>query len=189
MDTPKNLQNDLNILERFAEITPTYLTSDALFYPTGPTIPEMTFGGILLRQHRLLLLKNLLSPTDQDRLDTAIANFQAALENNIVRFEKKCHRELDARLRQWKEYLRDLQQDKSVINYYRTAVEPRVMIDVILQQLDLPPYAPPEYTQERVLKLDVGLKMRWMDGDFVWDDAWQPAYPRDDYWYLYGTFA
>ncbi len=189
MGTSKSLDNDLNILERFAELTPTYLSSEALFYPTGPNIPEMTFGGILLRQHRLLLLKHLLHLPEQYRLDVAIANFQAALDNNIVRFEKKCYRELSARLRQWKEYLRDLQQDKSVFSYYKSAVEPRVMIDVILQQLNLPPYSPPEYTQERVLKLDVLLQMRWLDGAFVWHEAWQPAYPHETFWYLYGSPA
>jgi hypothetical protein len=189
MDTPINLDNDLKILERFAELTPHYLNSEALFYPTGPNIPEMTFGGILLRQHRLLLLTHLLSPSDRYRLDIIVANFQAALDNNIVRFEKKCYRELDARLRQWKEYLRDLQHDKSAFNYYKTAVEPRVMIDVTLQQLNLPPYSPPEYTQERVLKLDVGLRMRWLAGDFIWDPAWEPAYPAEDFWYLYGSPA
>lgn len=189
MDTPENLQNDLHILESFAELTPAYLNSNALFYPTGPNIPEMTFGGILLRQHRLLLLKTQLSSADQYRLDVAVANFQVALENNIVRFEKKCYRELDARLRQWKEYLRDLQHDKSAFNYYKASVEPRVMIDVTLQQLNLPPYAPPEYTQERVLKLDALLRIRWVDGEFVWDEAWQSAYPQDDFWYLYGSPA
>lgn len=189
MDTPENLQTDLKILERFAELTPTYLNSETLFYPTGPNIPEMTFGGILLRQHRLLLLKPLLTPSDAYRLDVAVANFQAALDNNIVRFEKRCYRELAARLRQWKEYLRDLQNDRSAFNYYKTAVEPRVMIDVILQQLNLPPYSPPEYTQERVLKLDALLRLRWLSGDFVWDEAWQSAYPQNDFWYLYGSPA
>ena len=35
--------------------------------------------------------------------------------------------------------------------------------------------------------LDGRLRPRWEAGEFVWPDGLQDAYPRSDYWWLYGA--
>lgn len=189
MQEDSKLHQDLKILDRFNQGIPDYLRSTALFYPTGPAYPQLTFGGFLMRQHRLLLLRDLLSQPDQNRLDKAVADFQTALSNNIVRFEEKCHKELQARLRQWTEYLREIQYDRSARSFYKTSVEPRLMIDAIVTQLSLAPYQLTSDVPQRLEAIDLGLRSRWIDGDFIWDSDWQPAYPTATYWYLYGDMA
>lgn len=189
MHTDSKLEQDLRTLERFNESIPDYLRSNTLFYPTGPHYPQLTFGGFLMRQHRLLLLRNQLDQNGKNRLDKIIADFQGALNNNIVRFEAKCHKELPARLRQWIEYLRDIQVDRSVRNYYKTSIEPRVMIDAIVTQLQLPPYQLNSDVPKRLEALDMRLRSRWIQGEFIWEAGWQPAYPKAVYWYLYGEIA
>lgn len=189
MHNHSKLQHDLKILTRFNESIPDYLRATALYYPTGINYPQLTFGGFLMRQHRLLLLRHLLSQADKNQLDKAVADFHAALDNNIVRFENKCHKELQSRLRQWKEYLRDIQIDRSARGFYKTSVEPRLMIDAIVAQLQIPPYQLKSDVPTRLESLDIGLRSRWLSGDFIWDQDWQPAYPESMYWYLYGEVA
>ena len=189
MHKRNKLQQDLKILECFNERIPDYLRSTTLYYPTGPAYPQLTFGGFLMRQQRLLLLRHLLDQSEKNRLDKAVADFHGSLNNNIVRFEDKCHQELPARLRQWTEYLRDIQFDVTVRHFYKTSVEPRLMIDAIVTQLEIAPYQLKSDVPTRLEALDVRLQSRWISGDFIWDDAWRAAYPKATYWYLYGEIA
>lgn len=185
----EKLQHDLKVIERFNEDIPAYLRSNTLFYSTGPNYPELTFGGFMMRQHRLLLLRELLSAEEQTRLDKAIAGFQAALEGKIVAFEQRCHRELEARHRQWREYLRDLVDDNMAFVYYGGSVDPRLMIASIVQQLSLPPFQLDSDVPQRVEMLDKSLRARWINGDFVLQPELQDAYPEQEYWYLFGSIA
>lgn len=189
MNATEKLQQDLLILERFDKDIPAYLRSSTTFYPTGLNFPELTFGGFLMRQHRLLLLKEMLSKDEQTRLDQVIASFQASLDGSIVRFETQSQKELGVRMRQWREYLRDLVDDKSHFSYYATAVEPRLMIAATVEQLQLPPYELTSDVPERLFAIDQGLRSRWISGDFVLQDGLQSAYPQEQYWYLYGEVA
>lgn len=189
MDGQNKLNEDLDILARFAEEIPAYLRAKTIFWPMGPNMPQLTLGSYLMRQYRLLLLKDAFSGTDQVRLDNAVAQFHAALDGNIVAFEQRVHNELRARLRQWTEFLRELQSDRGAFNFYRTSVEPRVMMQAILEQLSLPPYKIQGDIKTRLSNVDVGLRSRWLPGDFVWPEEWAAAYPQEDFWYLYGQPA
>ncbi len=189
MNSIEKLQQDLKVLERFAEDIDAYLRSETLFYRTGPNFPELTVGGLLMRQHRLLLLRKQLSQEERNRLDATIAQFQAALEGNIVRFEGKAHKELQYRLRQWRERVRDLIDRPEERDYYRNGVEPRLMIAAIIQQLGLPPYQLDSDVPERIKAVDLGLRARWMDGDFVLQEELTKAYPKSEFWYLYGELG
>ena len=189
MNGIEKLQNDLKILERFNEDVAAYLRSDILFYPTGINYPKLTAGGLLMRQHRLLLLRDLLTPDERDRLDKAIATFQAALDGHIVRFESHAQKELEIRLHQWRDRVSDLLHERDEQAYYANIVEPRLMIAAIIQQLSLPPFQLTSDVPERVLAIDKALRARWVDGDFVLQPELAGAYPKQDFWYLYGSVA
>lgn len=189
MNSTEKLQHDLKVLERFGEDIAAYLRSSTLFYPTGPNYPELTVGGLLMRQHRLLLCKAQLTTDERSRLDRCIAAFQAALEGNLVSFEKKAHKELAYRHRQWRERVRELIEQPDERNFYRNGVEPRLMIAAIVQQLELPPFELNSDVPERVESVDMGLRARWIKGDFVLQAALADAYPQESYWYLYGEPA
>lgn len=182
----EKLRKDLQIIGRFAAEMAAYLDQDNLFWHTGPAIPELTVGGYLMRQQRLLLLRDLLDSAERLQLDAAVKQFQETLDERIVAFEQKAERELEARLRQWTEYLRDVQVEADAAHYYATAVEPRVMLAATIAQLELPPYRLLSSVPERLTAIDKGLRGRWREGTFVWPEEWQPAYPRGEYWYLYG---
>ena len=187
MEGVEKLERDLVVLEAMAAEMDEYLRSDVLFWPLSGSgdLPRLTLGGYLMRQHRLLELRDLLDMEEQERLHAAIAQYHDALEEKVVRLEKKAHEELEARRRQWREYLRDAERGAG-ISYYPSAVETRDMIEALIAQMRVSPYQlQPEIPQKLAL-LDRQLRRHWQPGDFIWPPEWQPAYPSEEYWWLFG---
>jgi hypothetical protein len=184
----EKLRKDLKILELMAADMDDYLQSQTLFWPLqDSTLPRLTLGGYLMRQHRLTALRRLLEADEQSRLVIAIDQFNEALVEKVVRFERRAHEELHARLRQWSEYLRELSQESIAAgDYYASAVETRAMIKALLDKLQMPPYALENRVLSEVRTYDNALRNYWHTGDFVWPVEWQPAYPLEAYWWLYG---
>jgi hypothetical protein len=184
----EKLHEDLDILEAMASEMNEYLRSDVLFWPMAKgSMPRLTLGGYLMRERRLESLRDQLSPAEQQRLADAQERFRQATEEQVVRFEQRAHQELHARLRQWSEYLRDLKGDASANQgYYPSAVETRAMLDALVERLKTPPYQLEERAVNNLATLDQNLRQRWRGGDYVWPSAWQSAYPRDRFWWLYG---
>jgi hypothetical protein len=187
-DGLEKLRQDLDILEAMAGEMDSYLMSGVLFWPMAQGgMPRLTLGGYLMRQHRLMALKDLLTDEEMTRLDAAVSEINAALVEKVVRLEQRAHQELEARLRQWGEYLNDLSRDSgSAGSYYATAVEPRAMISAQVNKLKLPPYKLESRISQQITLYDGNLRRRWDSGEFVWPDEWQPAYPKTRYWWLYG---
>ncbi len=180
------LAQDVFILKEMSGEIVDYLRSDVLFWPMMKGgLPRLTLGGCLLRQHRLLALRDLLSTEEQAQVDTAVTQFNQALIEKTVRFEQKAHQELKARIRQWSEYLKDMQW-KTTAADYATAVETRAMIMAIIQKLQHPPYQLAPRIPKHIHLLDNDLRHYWHTGSFIWPEAWQPAYPQTAYWWLYG---
>lgn len=188
-DADDRLAQDAAVLIAMAEQMPEYLDSDILYWPAPRGgMPMLTLGGYLLREHRLLALANRLSPEQQADVGAAIGRVNQALAERIVRFEKKADAELDARLRQWEEFLKDMEHDTfDRTSNYGNAVETRAIIQALLDRLSLPPYQSEARPEQRLATLDTRLRNRFQPGDFVWPEAWQAAYPQPDYWWLYGT--
>jgi hypothetical protein len=185
----ERLGQDVAVLSAMAEQMPQYLDSDILFWPAPRGgMPALTLGGYLLREHRLHALAGLLTAEQQMEVSGALTRFNQALADRVVRFEKKAHHELEARLRQWEEYLKDMDRgtfDRS--SNYATAVETRAIIQALLNRLGMPPYRAEDRPEQHLAALDTRLRGRWQPGDFVWPAAWEPAYPREVYWWLYGS--
>lgn len=184
----KKLKRDLAILEAMAEDMNDYLISQTLFWPlSDSSMPRLTLGGYLMRQHRLDVLRDWLDPEEQIRLDKAINKYNEALVEKIVRFEKRAHDELHARLRQWSEYLKDVgNESTSAGDYYSSAVDTRLVISHLIEKLEMPPYELDKRVLAELSAYDVALRNYWLSGDFVWYPEWKPAYPKESHWWLYG---
>lgn len=184
----EKLREDLDILEAMAADMREYLQSDVLYWKMAVAqMPMLTLGGYLMREYRLLALRNLLNEAEQARLDKAVAQFKEAVDGKIVRFEERAKKELGIRARQWGRYLDDLRKEPELAGInYETAVTNRAMITAIIERLQTPPYQLDGGLVETVDSLDKGLRNRWKKGEFVWPEEWKPAYPPDKYWWLYG---
>lgn len=189
VDEVGKLAQDVTILAEMAGEMDDYLRSDVLFWQMMKGgLPKLTLGGYLMRQHRLLALPNLLSAEEQAVVDTAVAQFNQTLVEKIVRLEQKAHQELEARIRQWGEYLKDFRWEQgAAVAGYTSAVETRVMMTAVTDKLQMPPYQIDSRISEQIALLDGNLRSRWRSGPFLWPEAWQPAYPKGEYWYLYGA--
>lgn len=164
-----------------------YLRSTNLFGRTGGNMPKLTLGGYLLRRHRLLALKSLLSVSEQAQLDAAVAKVDALLSQNIVRSEAKAQQEVEARLRQWQANVADIRRDaKAFFHTYPTVSETRTMLAHLLDMLSSYPYQVDEELGERLELIDVGLRNLLQTSEYVGPEEWDVAYPRDEYWWLYG---
>jgi hypothetical protein len=69
---------------------------------------------------------------------------------------------------------------------YASEVDTRVVITALIDKLEGRPYQLDQRIQEELATLDRSLHRRWQIGEFVWSHVWQPAYPQDRYWWLYG---
>jgi hypothetical protein len=186
--TNKKLRRDLKIVEAMASEMDEYLRSQTLFWPmTKGNLPRLTVGGYLMRQHRLMALKDLLEEADQERLRKAVKTFDEALIEKVVLFEERAHQELHARLRQWGEYLKELHdQSLGMGDYYPSHVQTRAMIAVLIHKMHEPPYKLDTRILDQLKVYDNVLRNYWEPGEFTWPEAWIPAYPEDEYWWLYG---
>lgn len=185
MTTNKKLITDLADMAAMADEMVAYLKSDVLFWPLGGR-PMLTLGGYLMREHRLLALADELNDEQQGVLNTAVSQFITATHEQIVRVETKSTREIEARMRQWSEHLRDVDKAKTDKSLYKSGVESRIMLTSLTDKLTTSPYKLDSQLPMRIEMLDMGLRARWQSGDFILDDTLQPAYDPVPFWYLYG---
>ena len=182
------LAHDLMILEEMAANMAAYLDSDVVEWTIPRTnMPRLTIGGYLMRQQRLSALREKLPEDDQARLDMAMRQFSDALEERVVRFEMRAHQELHTRIAEWIGILPDLnRRAKTEVNYYTGVVDTRIVIKELLDMLQSPPYELEEGVTDELKVIDRLLKGRLSEHDYIWDPIWETAYPRSDYWWLYG---
>ena len=180
--------NDLKIMEEMAANMAAYLDSDAVDW-TMPRahMPRLTIGGYLMRQQRLLALKDELPSAEQARLAEAMKQFDDALKERVVRFETRAHQELHKRISEWIAILRDLSRRAQMeAGHYAAVVDTRVVIEALLHKLDSRPYKLREGVRDEISAIDQLLNRRFVKDGFVWDPVWTTAYPSSEYWWLYG---
>lgn len=186
----EELQRDLTILREMVDHLEDYLFSDVERWNMGkPGMPPMTIGGCLMRLRRLSLLRNQLPEADQATLAQAKIDFDEALKEKVVRFEQRSYQELNARLREWTNYLRNLAHSSKISadqERYDNKVDIRVVAGELVNKLSTPPYRLDGRVPRDVAAVDRRLRLMWEPGPFVWAPVWQKAYPKDEYWWLYG---
>jgi hypothetical protein len=182
------LRTDIGVLERMVAEIEEYLKSECTHWVMGDgELPRLTLGGYLMREHRLLFLCKDLPAVDQQRLQRVVTQFEKALEEQVVRFEKRAHQELHARLREWVSHLRSMTTYKTEqLANYVNVVDTRVVIEAMVDKLQTPPYQLERQVLEELEVLDQNLSNRWQEGEFIWPAVWQLVYPRKKYWWLYG---
>lgn len=178
---------DLEILEKMAANMGEYLDRKAIDWSIpGLHSPKLTIGGYLMRQHRLLTLKEMLNSEDRTRLASAKNTFDMALNERVVRFEARAHQELHARLREWMGHIRELGTPVlSELQLYAGIVDTRVVITALIEKLKDRPFQLGSGILPEIDALDNNLHARVDKHPFIWDTVWKPAYPQEKYWWLY----
>lgn len=174
-----------------ADLKP-YLLSDTLYWSLGQIgatrkpFLKGTLGGLLLRLHCLKALTAGLTPDQVYHLELIQHEADEQLDHWRVQTEQKALREMKARLSLWAAYVDECERDLSNENYrveYPTQVVNRTILaflaDVVGRAIN------GTSIRTRIILLDQRLGNITEEGDFAWDEALIPAFPRDTFWWLY----
>ena len=173
-----SVEKDRAYLEAGIPELQSYLLSDELYWPItarGFDLPRLTIGGLLLAATRLQArgehIDNLMS-----QLDTVRSKWRVA-------WETKAGREFQSRFNLWGNYLTDYRQNpEGFADSYPHEVRNRAMLELLQDEM------PAELPERGALSsLDTALRSSLIPGPFIWELELQPGFPREEYWFLYGT--
>lgn len=168
-----NVSKDQAALAAMTEQLEDYLLSDVEFWQLGGSsdFPRLSLGAYLLTRQRLTAAPDQRAVINGlcQRGDATLAQWQSAAE-------RKAAKELRTRVNLWQRYLDDLQ------GRYATEVAQRVMAALLLRQF---PRLAATAEAVHLAALDARLQARTTAAGFVWASELQPAFPADDFWFLY----
>jgi hypothetical protein len=169
---------DLDTFRAFVGDFELYLKSETVYWTVRANLPALTIGGLLLLRRTLGAYRSQMSDAEADAFDVQERLADAVFARWPVNIEKKALKEFGARLSQWAGVLDELGDG------YSTAVTPRVHLGLLTALVSSQPEA--GGLQKRLAALDIGLRARLQPGDFVWAADLAGAFPRDEFWFLYG---
>jgi hypothetical protein len=187
---------DLIACPAMAEEFEAYLKSDVLYWqmdatqPGGDQLPKLTIGGFLERARRLRAAP--LAAAQRDTLDKAVRQFELVRDVHRPRYVMHALHDLRGRLNAWTWFLDDYtKRPNEEAAYYPAQAHTRLAIELLLDELMSSPIErihDSEATKfmQHLSALDERLRADWIDGDFVWDDVLSHAFPREQFWWLYG---
>ncbi|OQX16455.1 MAG: hypothetical protein BWK76_11555 [Desulfobulbaceae bacterium A2] len=185
----ERLLADLDILANMVAALEEYLAGEALYGRSDhPDLPPVTLGGAFMRSQRLAALAQAeLGVTDQARLAELLRQLDEVCRRRSEAFERKARQEVAARLHLWQGHLQDMADEEGESPaQYATSVETRVLVDALMRCLADRHGGVPAAVRRQVAELDRVLEQDWRVGAFVWPAQWQPAYPHQQFWWLYG---
>jgi len=156
------LNKDIQYLSAGIPELENYLLSKELYYPLGVNLPQLTLGGILLALAR--------AGEKGSRHESQIERIHAKWR---VAWEAKVERESRARCKLWKIYLAEYRDDpRAGAHLYAQNVRYRTMMSLmgILNH-----------------ESDPFLRGIFVQGRFIWEEECAPNFPRDRFWYLFGS--
>lgn len=184
-----NLEHDLLVVEATASGLKSYLLGESIYWALGKPrpgdyyLPQGTLGGLLMRLHRLKALRDDLSPEAQRRLHEAAATVDEELERWRVQAEEKAAREAKTRISTWRQFIEEMEQNpRRYVPEYPTQVEGRTALAFLIP---LAGEVDKDGKERQVRAVDSLLQTLPAEHTFVWPDTLRPAYPENDFWWLY----
>ncbi|MDE2856010.1 MAG: hypothetical protein OXN88_17695 [Chloroflexota bacterium] len=193
MSSRYSLARDLDELERMVERLGDYLLGDAMYLPVGggffrgASTPQMTLGALLLRRRRLAKLRGKLKRADSFRLDSALAQHDSLQREWTLHYEQKLQREVPMRLKLMAGFFRECSESpRDCAGAYPIEALRRAIIQEILMAMARFGYERRE-AAAAVQHADQTLRQLLQARDFIWPPMLAPVYPRETFWWLYGS--
>ncbi len=188
MDGQPNFDYYLTFVQGGVEQLESYLLSDDLFWnlglasPTGQSYPMLTLGELLFFVRCAGALAQ--SPAQEAACRQSESQLDALHTRWRTAWERKASREFQSRLRQWGERVEEIRQDPAEnAPYYHTEVRLRTFLELLRPDAV---EVSPAYL-EHLRSLDLIVKSLLVPGEFVWHPDLAPAFPREPFWFLWGT--
>ena len=183
-----SVEYDLRYLQAGLPVLEDYLLSNDLYWPVGisapvgePPYPQLTLGGVGLARTRLQAFS--LTPAQQTRLDSTVAQINTLWTRWRTAWGKKARAEFHARLNLWRDYLMEYRTSpRENFDRYAYEVTRRVQLHLLKQDAEGIP------SEEILLldSLDGLLKAAFQPGEFIWGENLASSFPPQVYWYLHG---
>ncbi|MBL7163337.1 MAG: hypothetical protein ISS57_12080 [Anaerolineales bacterium] len=186
-----SIQYDLGYIQAAIEELQPYLLSDELYWslsghasPGDKAYPKLTLGGLLLALARSRARADSPKITGKaDRLENRLETIRSQWQ---VAWDEKASWEFRSRLRQWGNYLNEVQRDpQEHAVYYPYEVSARVILELLKQQTE----KLADSDVETLIKLDQRLRAQFITGSFMWDDDLSGGFPKDEFWFLWGRLT
>jgi len=185
--------SDLSFVQAAAEEFEDYLLSKEIYWPMQskrgqPALPLLSMGGLVLARVRLSALERSLPASDAMVLQRSISRIEALRARWASVVARKIVVEARSHLNLWRSYLEDLAESpRPNLDRYPEDIRERVLLALLASQ---PESALLDATHRReVGRLDQELRSRFREGEFLWDSRLKSAFPRPDFWFLYGQPA
>ncbi len=179
------LEYDLTFLRAAADELPAYLLSREVYWPLGARPPS---GGRPYPRFSLgwlLLFRQRVSPQAAlPEVAAALQPLDALHEKWRTAWGKKAAQEFGARLKIWQSFWNEYtERPASHASRYAYEVQRRTLLELLAGDASALPAA----EVDLLAALDASLRASLVAGGFVDDPAHAAAFPRDKFWFLYGT--
>jgi hypothetical protein len=181
-------QYDLGYLKAGLSQLEDYLLSNQLYWTLGashppgePIYPQLTIGTLLLAIKRLQTRAGEGSGTEYFDELSELNKIERQWNSAWI---QKATREVHARMNLWRNYLDDYRISPAD-NYDRYAFEVsrRVVLELLQPYID----EASNKNNQLLTNLDAVLRINFMPGNFIWEKDIKQGFPRNNYWYLYGS--
>ena len=185
-----DLDRDVRTVEAMAARLVPYVYEDEIYGQMSSDLPKLTFGGLLMRLHRLsAIANNLLSPQQQAVLHKAQEELDKVRKEWATAYEKKLEGELKMRITQLEQFIAECGESaRACAENYPSSIEKRVIAEHLKDEAQAR-NALPTTLKGGLSSADAKLRRHVKAGDFIWDKRLEPAYPRDKFWFLYAAPA
>jgi hypothetical protein len=181
--TEYHIHQNLDALTAMASNLTPYLYETELFGHLGGTLPKLTVGGLLMRLYQLRHLTDDLTAEQDQQVHDAAMNLDAARHEWATHFEQKILKEIEARVNGIKGFL---EEDAGMaVGGWRNEAEKRTILQHLANEARHLDILPGDLA-DKIHHIDGRLRQIHHDGDFIWDKRLESAYPKGEYWWLYG---
>jgi len=185
-----NPSTDLDELRVMSDVLAMYVREEEVFWNIGRFMPQLTMGGFLMRLRRLQLFRDQLKPEQVLTLQDVEEIYELVHDGLNRHYVNKLITEATSRLNVMGYFLDDCIDREhgcmDTTDYNKEAFR-RTVIQELLHALKCEKVNPGsmERLKNQIKENDAVLKAHVQPANFIWDELLQPAYPEDDYWWLY----
>ncbi len=184
-----NIDRDLSEAKALAEHLIPYIYEDQIYGTIGGmfgsgSMPSLTVGGLLLRLDRLHALESQMNAGQKAQLAAVDTQHENVRREWTVHYNNKLEAEASSRLKVIQQYLKDCKDDARNCAYnYPPEANRRTVVEALTRAIQ---HSSATAELDATLRsVDAGLRSFTQPSDFILPATLKPAYPQNEYWWLY----
>lgn len=184
-----NIKLESEIMIEMVSEWETFLLSKDIYrqlYISDKTIPQAD-RRVRISAGRVLISVYLLESLKDQNSQSYIEEFIQMKNRWLANWKKKVSEELAVRIRQWNQFVIDLDKD---INFSQPQMKNQLQIRLMLEFLldELEENAEKTEFMHLITTLDRKFKYITDENDFIWDNELIDIFPKSRFWFLYRSF-